>query len=67
MQVRTSDFAQFLHIDDPCFQPEDDWLHLPPGQTRRIALHPRGAPDAVPAGAVTALNADRIVRYAGRA
>ena len=62
-----SSFAQFLHIDDPHFQPDDNWLHLPP----RAGSYDRAAPDAatrrpcLPAR-VTALNADRVVRYAGR-
>jgi beta-mannosidase len=68
------EFAQFLHIDDPSFAPEDNWLHLPPRRERRILLRPvaglQSANDpahAVPNGEIRALNMDRIVRYAGRA
>jgi beta-mannosidase len=68
------EFVQFLHIDDPSFAPEDNWLHLPPGRERRILLRPlaglQSANDpahAVPNGEIRALNMDRIVRYAGRA
>ena len=68
------EFVQFLHIDDPSFAPEDNWLHLPPGRERQILLRPlaglQSANDpahAVPNGEIRALNMDRIVRYAGRA
>jgi beta-mannosidase len=66
-------FVQFLHIDDPSFAAEDDWLHLPPGRPRRIRLRPiPGLPSvanrqaAIPNGEVRALNMDRVVRYAGQ-
>ena len=60
-------FAQFLHIDDPCFAAEDDWLHLPPGRERRIRLRPvADPPHPVPNGEIRALNMDRVVRYARR-
>jgi len=59
-------FAQFLHIDDPCFVAEEDWLHLAPGSERRIVLRPIDSADAVPNGEIRALNMDRVVRYAGR-
>lgn len=71
--VVTRGFAQFLHIDDPLFAAEDDWLHLSPGRERRIPLrptasrHPAGDQlPAVPNGEIRALNMDRVVRYAGR-
>jgi len=67
LHLRSRGFAQFLHIDDPNFEPEDDWLHLAPGDDRVIALQPVGRADALPSGEITALNSDRVVRYAGRA
>jgi beta-mannosidase len=63
-------FAQFLHIDDPSFTADDNWLHLPPGRETRIRLHPTaGASPSpqLPNGEIRALNMDRVVRYAGRA
>ncbi len=66
LHVRSRQFAQFLHIDDDHFRPDDNWLHLPPGQSRTIRLRPIGNAAAVPTGEVTAINADRVVRYAGR-
>jgi beta-mannosidase len=73
LRVLAHGFAQFLHIDDPSFIAEDDWLHLPPGRERRIPLRPLASvglcadsPSAVPNGEIRALNMDRVVRYAGR-
>lgn len=67
-------FVQFLHIQDPCFAAEDDWLHLLPGRERRIRLLPVARPPsgpgqttAIPNGEIRALNMDQVVRYAGRA
>jgi beta-mannosidase len=65
--VVARDFAQFLHIDDPSFVAEDDWLHLLPGRKYRISLRPVAETHAVPAGEIRALNMDRVVRYAGKA
>ena len=67
LRLRTRSFAQFLHIDDPAFAAEDNWLHLPPGQDKWITLRPLGDMAAIPNGEIHALNMDRIVRYAGRA
>ena len=66
LHLATRGFAQFLHIDDPAFIAEEDWLHLAPGTERRIALRPRGGGGIAPNGEVRALNMDRVVRYAGR-
>ena len=66
LRVTTHGFAQFLHIDDPSFTAEDDWLHLLPGSEQYIRLHPRGETTAVPNGELRALNMDRVVRYAAR-
>src|SRR5262249_41473173 len=57
--------ALFLHIDDTILVPEEDWLHLPPDQERRIAFLPGADQRAVPNGEIRALNMDRVVRYAG--
>jgi beta-mannosidase len=69
LRLRSQRFAQFLHIDDMTFSAQENWLHLMPGSERRIALLPDVATPAgsVPEGEVTALNTDRVVRYAGRA
>ena len=40
LRVSTHGFAQFLHIEDPCFTAEDDWLHLLPGREAVIRLRP---------------------------
>jgi beta-mannosidase len=76
LRVLARGFAQFLHVDDPSFIAEDDWLHLLPGRERRIPLRPLasvglcvdplGAVPTVPNGEIRALNMDRVVRYAGR-
>ena len=34
LRVRRTCFAQFLHIEDPSFTAEEDWLHLLPGRER---------------------------------
>ena len=60
-------FVQFLHIDDPDFEPDDDWIHLPPGQERTVRLQPLRDPDATPSGEIGALNMDRVVSYGTRA
>ncbi|HEY1931597.1 MAG TPA: glycoside hydrolase family 2 protein [Acetobacteraceae bacterium] len=64
--LRPHSFAQFLHIDDPAFAADDNWLHLPPNREKRITLQPLGDPAAIPNGEIHALNMDRVVRYAGR-
>lgn len=65
--VSAQRLVSFLHVDDASFLPEDNWLHLPPHQERRIALRPRGPAAGVPQGEIRALNMDRTVRYAGPA
>jgi beta-mannosidase len=60
-------FVQFLHIDDAVFTARENWLHLPPGRERRIALLPGSDPNAMPQGEISALNMDRALRYAGHA
>jgi beta-mannosidase len=54
----TSDaLAQSVKIEDESFRPADNWLHLPPGATRRVRL---GA--GAPHGLVSALNGE-TARY----
>jgi beta-mannosidase len=50
-------FAHAVTIDVDGFVPDDNYLHLEPGQRRRIALHavPGATRCRVPAGRVTAL------------
>jgi beta-mannosidase len=67
LKLRSRHFGQFLHIDDAAFTARENWLHLPPGIDRRIALSPGSDPDATPQGEISALNMDRVARYAGRA
>src|SRR6185312_11403714 len=64
LNVRSRCFAQFLHVNDEKFEPEEDLFHLAPGSERRIRLHPVADAETVPSGEVFALNSDRIVRYA---
>lgn len=67
LHLRSQRFAQFLHIEDPHFVPDDNWLHLPPRQERTIKLRLFDNQKTVPAGQVAALNSDRTVRYVGHA
>lgn len=41
LELTTGQFAQSVHLDFEHFLAEDDWFHLAPGRTRRIALRPR--------------------------
>jgi beta-mannosidase len=66
LYLQSRHFAQFLHVDDDSFIPSENWLHLPPGRVRRIALRPCGDPGAIPQGEVRALNMDRVLRYVGQ-
>lgn len=65
LRLRSTSFAQFLHIDDHAFTASENWLHLAPGRDRRITLLPDREEAAVPQGEIRALNMDRVVRYAG--
>jgi len=67
LRLRSTSFAQFLHIDDHAFNASENWLHLAPGHERRIALRPDREEAAAPQGEIRALNMDRVVRYAGHA
>jgi len=69
LRLRSQHFAQFLHIEDAAFTARENWLHLMPGSERRVVLLPDAAMPhgTLPNGEITALNMDRVVRYAGRA
>jgi beta-mannosidase len=68
LRLQSRRLAYYLHIDDTSFTPQEDWLHLPPGVSRRIALKPdNNTPDAIPRGEIRALNMNRVVAYAGSA
>ncbi|MDH4440806.1 MAG: glycoside hydrolase family 2 protein [Rhizobium sp.] len=57
LELASHEFAQSVHLDFEHHQPDDDWLHLAPGQPRIIRLSPRiGAdPLAKPTGFLTQL------------
>ena len=64
--VGVEQFAQSIHVEDEAFRTDDDWLHLPPGEPRRLRLIPRlSGVDQKPAGFVRALNSADVVRYGG--
>ncbi len=65
LHLQSKHVARFLHIEDDAFTAQENWLHLPPGRPRRIALKAGADQCAVPRGEVRALNMDRVVRYAG--
>jgi beta-mannosidase len=52
-------FAHAVAIDVEGFLPDDNYLHLEPGETRRIGL--RATHGAVPGGCVSALNSRDVV------
>jgi len=56
LALRTERFAQSVHIEDLAFDGEDDWFHLPPGETRRIRLVRRKKGSTAPDGHIRALN-----------
>ena len=66
LAIKTRAFAQFLCVEDPQFDASDNWLHLLPGDERKILLSPRDDASAVPNGEIRALNMDRVVRFAWR-
>jgi beta-mannosidase len=53
--------AYHVSIRDDVFVPEDNGFHLMPGDEKEIVL--QGLSSAIPAGVVSALNADRGVEY----
>jgi beta-mannosidase len=60
LNLTTQRLAQSVHITDEIYTPEDNWFHLAPGHTRRIALSPRSPTDAAPSGRIAAVNGDCI-------
>lgn len=66
LEVSVASVGRFVHIDDRTHRPEDNYFHLPPGMTRRVALLPRFRhSNTPPQGTVTALNATDTVHYKG--
>jgi len=69
LAISTQRFARWVHIDGHEFQPETDWFHLGPGESRRIRLMHEvagtGGGNAIPSGEVFALNAHCSVSYDG--
>lgn len=63
LHITTSKLALAVHIDDEHFRAEDSWFHLAPNQPRTVRLMPRSGADAVPDGAITALNSSQSLRY----
>ncbi|WP_230945380.1 glycosyl hydrolase 2 galactose-binding domain-containing protein [Burkholderia vietnamiensis] len=69
VDIDTRHVARHVQIDAPGFMPLDDWFHLAPGATARVALIPQpiGTPridDAPPSVNIRAVNAARTVRAA---
>jgi beta-mannosidase len=60
LEISTQRLAQSVHIRDPHFEPDDNWLHLPPGATRRISLRRIDDTGALPAGVVAAVNGESV-------
>jgi beta-mannosidase len=63
LALETTRFAYAVEIDLDLFVPDDNYLHLEPGETRRVGLRP-ATPGALPAekrGRVSALNSQRGV------
>ncbi|MBS0568136.1 MAG: glycoside hydrolase family 2 protein [Proteobacteria bacterium] len=65
LTVSTRAFARSVTIDVPGFAAEDNGFHLAPGQSRTLALRATGSGGRGRVhGAITALNAERGVRFA---
>jgi beta-mannosidase len=60
LMLSTESAAQSVKIEDAHYRPADNWLHLAPGSTRRIALVARDAAAGRPKGQVSALNGETI-------
>ncbi len=54
--ISTERFAQAVHLEIEHYRADEEWFHLPPGRTRRIALARAPGPDRAPSGVVQALN-----------
>ncbi|TYC67376.1 glycoside hydrolase family 2 protein [Stappia sp. BW2] len=65
LMIAAKRFLQSVAVDVPGFEPEDNWFHLAPGETRRVRLRQieadlRDDGETVPKGHLRALN------FAGR-
>lgn len=60
LDLATQRFAQSVHVRDAHFEALDNWLHLPPGETRRVPLRRIGAGDDPPRGVVAAVNGEAV-------
>ena len=68
LKAEADRFALCVHLQDPHWSAADDWFHLPPGQPRRIRLHPYDlAPPGPPQGWLCALNVPQPAAYRGAA
>ncbi len=56
LEVTTKRFAQAVHFEIDGYRPDLDWFHLPPSETRCIALSPLMKSGHPPRGRVHALN-----------
>jgi beta-mannosidase len=63
LDLRSDRLARFVHVEDPAFDAEEGWFHLPPNETRSIVLRPRATGVTAPCGEVHALNARRSARF----
>ena len=64
LDISCAALAQSVCIADKAFEPEDNWFHLAPRETRRIGLTPRDKEcAALPDGHVRALNATSRAHY----
>ena len=61
LEISCQRLAQSVCLHVPGFLPEDNYFHLPPGQTRRIALQPGANHPPRPCGKVSALNGTRTI------
>ncbi|MGV8937227.1 MAG: glycosyl hydrolase 2 galactose-binding domain-containing protein [Allorhizobium sp.] len=63
--LSTDRLAQSVHIELDAFSTDDDWFHLSPGPTRRIALRARPGIErtVTPTGEVASIGSKRIIRF----
>jgi beta-mannosidase len=59
LSIATRDFAHYVAIDTPGFEPSDSWFHLPPGASTTVTLRDMAA-SRRPAGSVRALNGPSV-------
>ena len=65
VDIKTDRLVRSVHLDDPNYEPEDDWFHVAPGAGRQIKLNPRRGCDAeaAPNGVLSALNLSRNIPF----